>query len=162
MDRARPGIVIHRAVRSPQDSGAAQAGTILTRGVRRVCYGSATREKPAWRRTPSYCRRVWPARRRLTWMLRFDPCLASPSQIPMISGSCPSAMSGVALNFVGSERDAILALPGAEPPGCEPDQPTSKSCVVMPEPMLSESDEFRSWMIRNVPGLTARSGRKRA
>lgn len=68
----------------------------------------------------------------------------------------------LALNFVGSERNAILALPGGEPPGCEPDQPTSKSCVVMPEPMLSEPDELRSWMIRNVPGLTAKSGRKRA
>jgi TfoX/Sxy family transcriptional regulator of competence genes len=69
---------------------------------------------------------------------------------------------GLALSFVGSERDATLALPGAAPLRYEPDQPASKSYVVLPGPMLSEPDELRSWVIRSVSSLTAKRVRKRA
>lgn len=69
---------------------------------------------------------------------------------------------GLALKFAGGDRDAILALPGAEPLRYEPDQPASKSYVVIPEPMLSEPDELRSWVIRSVSGLQPKRIRKRA
>lgn len=68
---------------------------------------------------------------------------------------------GLALKFVGSEHDAMLALPGAAPLRYEPHQPASKSYVVIPEPMLSEPDELRSWVIRSVSSLPAKRARKR-
>jgi len=69
---------------------------------------------------------------------------------------------GLALKFVGSARDAMLALPGAEPLRYEPDQPPSKSYVLVPEPMLSEPDALGSWVIRSVSGLPAKRVRKPA
>lgn len=69
---------------------------------------------------------------------------------------------GLALKFVGGDRDALLALPGAAPLRYEPDQPASKSYVVVPEPMLSEPDELRSWVIRSISGLPTKRVRKRA
>ncbi|MEG3089705.1 TfoX/Sxy family protein [Sphingomonas sp. PB4P5] len=52
---------------------------------------------------------------------------------------------GLALKLVGRERDAMLTLPGAVPLRYDPDDPPSKSYVVIPEYMLSEPDELRSW-----------------
>ena len=69
---------------------------------------------------------------------------------------------GLALKFAGGERDAMLALPGAAPLRYQPDQPASKSYVVVPEAVLSEPDELRSWVIRSVSGLPAKRVRKRA
>ncbi|MEL4893296.1 TfoX/Sxy family protein [Xanthomonas protegens] len=69
---------------------------------------------------------------------------------------------GLALKFTGSERDALLALPGAAPLRYEPDQPASKSYVVVPETMLSEPAELRSWVMRSVSGLPTKRVRKQA
>lgn len=69
---------------------------------------------------------------------------------------------GLALKFVGGERDALLALPGAAPLRYEPDDPPSKSYVVIPEYMLSEPGELRSWVIRSVSSLPTKRARKRA
>lgn len=69
---------------------------------------------------------------------------------------------GLALKFVGNERDAMLALPGAVPLRYEPDQPAGKSYVVVPERMLSEPGELRSWVIRSVSSLPAKRVRKQA
>jgi TfoX/Sxy family transcriptional regulator of competence genes len=69
---------------------------------------------------------------------------------------------GLALKFTGAEHEAILALPGAAPLRYEPDQPASKSYVVMPEPMLSEPDELRAWVIRSISRLPTKRVRKRA
>ena len=69
---------------------------------------------------------------------------------------------GLALKFAGGERDAILALPGAAPLRYEADQPASKSYVVVPDAMLTEPGELRSWVIRSVSGLPAKRVRKPA
>lgn len=69
---------------------------------------------------------------------------------------------GLALKFSGSEFDTMLALPGAAPLRYEQDQPASKSYVVVPEPMLSEPDELRAWVLRSVSSLSAKRVRKRA
>jgi TfoX/Sxy family transcriptional regulator of competence genes len=69
---------------------------------------------------------------------------------------------GLALKFAGREHDAMLSLPGAAPLRYEPDQPASKSYVVVPEPVLSEPDQLRSWVIRSVSSLPAKRTRKRA
>ncbi|WP_156141018.1 TfoX/Sxy family protein [Sphingomonas sp. 37zxx] len=69
---------------------------------------------------------------------------------------------GLALKFAGSERDALLAVPGAEPLRYEADQPASKSYVVVPESMLSQPDQLRSWVIRSASALPAKRVRKQA
>lgn len=68
---------------------------------------------------------------------------------------------GLALKFVGGERDAVLASPGAAPLRYEPDQPVSKSYVVVPDPVLSDRDELRAWVVRSVSGLPAKRARKK-
>jgi TfoX/Sxy family transcriptional regulator of competence genes len=64
--------------------------------------------------------------------------------------------AGLALKLAGTDREALLALPGAEPLRYAPDQPQSKSYVVVPEAMLSDLDELRSWVARCATGLAAK------
>lgn len=68
---------------------------------------------------------------------------------------------GLALKFAGDDRNALLALPGAAPLRYEPDDPPSKTYVVVPETMLSNRDELRSWVVRSVSSLPAKRSRKR-
>ena len=69
---------------------------------------------------------------------------------------------GLALKLVGSERDAMLALPGAAPLRYEPDQPPSKSYVLVPDALLSAPDQLRPWVVRCVAGLPQKRVRDRA
>lgn len=69
---------------------------------------------------------------------------------------------GLALKFVGSEHEAMLSLPGAAPLRYEPDQPASKSYVLVPESVLAEPDQLRAWVVRSVSSLPATRARKRA
>ncbi|MEJ5154524.1 TfoX/Sxy family protein [Gluconobacter wancherniae] len=69
---------------------------------------------------------------------------------------------GLALKFVGCGYDSMLAQPGAAPLRYEQDQPASKSYIVVPEPVLSEPDQLRSWVIRSISGLPVKRARKRA
>ena len=63
---------------------------------------------------------------------------------------------GLALKLAGSDREALLAEPGARPLRYEPDQPPSKSYVVAPEAMLSQPDVLRRWIVRSAAGLPSR------
>ena len=58
-------------------------------------------------------------------------------------------------------RDALLAISGSKPLQYEPDQPVSKSYVVVPEAMLSDSDGLRDWIVRSAAGLAPKSVRSR-
>lgn len=69
---------------------------------------------------------------------------------------------GLAIKLAGSERDAMLALPGAAPLRYEPDDPPSKSYVLVPDTMLSEPDQFRPWLVRCVLSLHPKRLRSRA
>jgi TfoX/Sxy family transcriptional regulator of competence genes len=69
---------------------------------------------------------------------------------------------GLGLKFAGSEREALLSLPGAAPLRYAPDQPPSKSYVLVPEVMLTEPDQLRQWVIRSVSGLLSKRVRNRA
>ncbi|UAK25599.1 TfoX/Sxy family protein [Sphingomonas nostoxanthinifaciens] len=69
---------------------------------------------------------------------------------------------GLGLKLAGSERDAMLALPGAAPLRYGPDQPPSKSYVLVPEAMLTDADQLNPWVIRCVSGLPAKRVRNRA
>ena len=63
---------------------------------------------------------------------------------------------GLALKLAGADREALLAEPGAHPLQYEPDQPLSKSYVVVPETMLSDPDVLRRWIVRSAAGLPSK------
>ena len=63
---------------------------------------------------------------------------------------------GLALKLAGADRDALLAEPSARPLRYEPDQPPSKSYVVVPEAMLSDPDVLRRWIVRSAASLPSR------
>jgi len=66
---------------------------------------------------------------------------------------------GLALKLAGADRDALLATPGAEPLRYAPDQPPSKSYVVVPGAMLAEPGQLRPWIVRSAAGLAPRRAR---
>ncbi|EIZ78473.1 hypothetical protein WSK_2917 [Novosphingobium sp. Rr 2-17] len=67
---------------------------------------------------------------------------------------------GLALKLTGEGREALLALPGAKPLRYAPDQPPSKSYVLVPEAMQSTPDTLRSWVARCISGLPSKRMRK--
>ena len=68
---------------------------------------------------------------------------------------------GLALKLSGEDRQVLLAVGGAKPLQYEPDQPPSKSYVVVPDSMLSDADELRTWVMRSAAALPASSARPR-
>jgi len=68
---------------------------------------------------------------------------------------------GLALKLSGPDRDDLLAIPGSTPLRYAPDQPPSKSYVVVPEAMLSDLEVLRTWITRSVAGLAPKSARNR-
>ena len=66
---------------------------------------------------------------------------------------------GLALKLTGADREALLIEPGARPLQYEPDQPPSKTYVVVPEAMLSDADALRRWIIRCAAALTSKPKR---
>ena len=68
---------------------------------------------------------------------------------------------GLALKLSGEDRAALLAVEGAKPLQYEPGQPPSKSYVVVPEAMLSEQGELRTWIVRSTAGSAAPRARPR-
>jgi TfoX/Sxy family transcriptional regulator of competence genes len=68
---------------------------------------------------------------------------------------------GLALKLAGADREALLATAGAAALRYAPDQPPSKSYVVVPEAMLSEPDPLRAWIIRAAATPAPAPKRKR-
>lgn len=68
---------------------------------------------------------------------------------------------GLAIKLFGDDREALLALPGAVPLRYEPDDPPSKTYVVVPEALLADPDAFRPWLIRCIAALPTPRSRKR-
>lgn len=68
---------------------------------------------------------------------------------------------GLALKLSGEAHDALLMLPGAAPLRYAPDQPASKSYVLVPEGMLADREALRAWISRSVGGLQAKPARRR-
>ena len=68
---------------------------------------------------------------------------------------------GLALKLSGANREALLAIDGAKPLRYAPDQPPSKSYVVVPEAMLSDPAGLRTWMARSVSGLAPPTARRK-
>ncbi len=60
---------------------------------------------------------------------------------------------GLALKMAGADHAALSEVPGVKPLRYEPDDPPSKSYLLLPNAMLSDSDSLRSWMARSAAGL---------
>jgi TfoX/Sxy family transcriptional regulator of competence genes len=68
---------------------------------------------------------------------------------------------GLALKLGGADHAALLAQPGAAALRYEPDQPASKSYVVVPDAMLSDPALLRPWIARSAANLPAAKPRRR-
>jgi len=68
---------------------------------------------------------------------------------------------GLAFKLTGDDHIELSAAEGAEPLRYAPDQPPSKSYVVVPEAMLSDRDTLRGWIARSVAGLKPAAKRPR-
>ncbi|WP_044564397.1 TfoX/Sxy family protein [Azospirillum sp. B4] len=55
---------------------------------------------------------------------------------------------GLALKLAGADQAALLALPGAKPLRYGPDQPPSKTYVVVPDALLADAPALRNWVRR--------------
>jgi TfoX/Sxy family transcriptional regulator of competence genes len=63
--------------------------------------------------------------------------------------------------MAGEDHRALSETPGVEPLRYEPDQPPSKSYLVLPDAMLSDRDTLRSWIERSAAGLKPAAGKAR-
>jgi TfoX/Sxy family transcriptional regulator of competence genes len=68
---------------------------------------------------------------------------------------------GLGLKLTGPGRDELLAVPGAKPLQYAPDQPLSKSYVVVPATMLAQPEILRCWIDRSIASAKAAPTRSR-
>ena len=71
---------------------------------------------------------------------------------------------GLALKMTGADHVGLSAVPDVKPLRYEPDDPPSKSYLLLPDAMLSDPGSLRSWMARSAAGLrsTTQKPRKRS
>jgi TfoX/Sxy family transcriptional regulator of competence genes len=60
---------------------------------------------------------------------------------------------GLALKMTGADHAALSAVPGVKPLRYEPDDPPSKTYLLLPEAILSDPDNLRLWIARSAAGL---------
>jgi TfoX/Sxy family transcriptional regulator of competence genes len=78
------------------------------------------------------------------------------------SGGLPLASLsdvGLALKVAGADREALLAEPGARPLRYEPDQPESKSYVLVPDGMIGDPERLGGWARRAAAALKPKAKR---
>lgn len=70
---------------------------------------------------------------------------------------------GLALKMAGADHAALSEVPDVKPLRYEPDDPPSKSYLLLPNAMLSDPDSLRSWIARSAAGLkpTTRKSRNK-
>jgi TfoX/Sxy family transcriptional regulator of competence genes len=71
------------------------------------------------------------------------------------AGQAFSSLSnvGLALKMTGADHVALSEVPDVKPLRYEPDDPPSKSYLLLPNAMLSDPNSLRSWMARSAAGL---------
>lgn len=65
---------------------------------------------------------------------------------------------GLALKMAGADHAALSEVPGVEPLRYEPDDPPSRTYLLLPEAMLSDPDSLRAWIARSAAGLKPPAG----
>jgi TfoX/Sxy family transcriptional regulator of competence genes len=68
---------------------------------------------------------------------------------------------GLALKMNGADHAALSEVPDVKPLLYEPDDPPSKSYLLMPEAILSDPDSLRLWIARSAAGLKPRPKKPR-
>ena len=70
---------------------------------------------------------------------------------------------GLALKMTGADHAALSELPDVKPLRYEPDDPPSKSYLLLPDAMLSDPGSLRLWIARSAAGLkpTTKKPRKK-
>ena len=70
---------------------------------------------------------------------------------------------GLALKMTGADHAALSEVPDVKPLRYEPDDPPSKSYLLLPDAMLSDPDSLRLWIARSAAGLkpTTKKPRKK-
>ena len=60
---------------------------------------------------------------------------------------------GLALKMAGSDHAALSEVPDVKPLRYEPDDPLSKTYLLLPDAVLSDPDSLRFWIARSAAGL---------
>jgi TfoX/Sxy family transcriptional regulator of competence genes len=68
---------------------------------------------------------------------------------------------GLALKMTDADHAALSEVPGVTPLRYEPDDPPSKSYLLLPDTMVSNSDSLRFWMARSAAGLKPKAKKPR-
>ncbi len=68
---------------------------------------------------------------------------------------------GLALKMSGANYGALLALPGCKPLRYAPDDPPSKSYVVVPDTMLGQREVLSVWVAAAIAGAKPKPTRGR-
>ena len=68
---------------------------------------------------------------------------------------------GLAFKMTGADHSALSEVPGVRPLRYEPDDPPSKTYLLLPDAMLSDPDSLRSWIARSAAGLKPKAGKPR-
>lgn len=68
---------------------------------------------------------------------------------------------GLGLKMSDDDHAALSAVPGVVPLRYEPDDPPSKSYLLVPDTMLSDPDALRLWIARSAAGLKPSTNKTR-
>jgi TfoX/Sxy family transcriptional regulator of competence genes len=64
---------------------------------------------------------------------------------------------GLALKMTGADYAALSAVPDVKPLRYEPDDPPSKTYLLLPDAILADPDSLRSWITRSAASLKPKS-----
>ena len=68
---------------------------------------------------------------------------------------------GLALKMTGADHASLSELPDVKPLRYEPNDPPSKSYLLLPDAMLSDPDSLRLWIARSAAGLKPKTKKSR-
>jgi len=68
---------------------------------------------------------------------------------------------GLALKMTGADHAALSEVPDVMALRYEPDDPPSKSYLLLPKAMLSDTETLQLWMARSVAGLKPKKKKPR-
>ncbi len=68
---------------------------------------------------------------------------------------------GLALKMIGADHAALSAVPDVKPLRYEPDDPPSKTYLLLPEALLSDPESLRLWIARSAAGLKPKTKKPR-
>ncbi|WP_207793756.1 TfoX/Sxy family protein, partial [Polymorphobacter multimanifer] len=68
---------------------------------------------------------------------------------------------GLALKMTGADHAALSEVADVKPLRYQPDDPPSKTYLLLPNAILSDAGSLRSWIARSAAGLKPKTGKTR-